>query len=290
MSAQAAMRDANSSRMILTVLGACLMPSVRRCWKMAYIMWMASSATRSITTDLSSRVACMQQASPAPTVITLIQGSCAKPEICSAGSATPPSDSTSVRIHHHAPNSKGAECVSCHMPTTTYMGIDARRDHSIRIPRPDRTVLLGTPNACNQCHTDKSAKWAKDAIKAWYPSPKPGFQDFAEAFERADLGAPGAQLALIGIAEGGTEPPIARASAIARLGRFPSPQVLEFAARSLKIDDPQIRAAAVSVIAGADRRDASVASRAFASRRDPLGSYGCRSGNCRRSGTEFVAR
>ena len=153
----------------------------------------------------------------------------------------------------HAPNSKGAECVSCHMPTTTYMGIDARRDHSIRIPRPDRTVLLGTPNACNQCHTDRSAKWAKDAINAWYPSPKPGFQDFAEAFERADLGAPGAQLALIGIAEGGTEPLIARASAIARLGRFLSPQVLEFAARSLKIDDPQIRVAAISVIAGADR-------------------------------------
>ena len=98
MSAQGVMRDANNSRMILTVLGVCLMPSVRRCWKMAYIMWMASSATRSITTDLSSRVACMQQASPARTVITLIQGSCAKQEICSAGSATPPSDSTSVRI------------------------------------------------------------------------------------------------------------------------------------------------------------------------------------------------
>ncbi|WP_244531172.1 tetratricopeptide repeat protein [Hyphomicrobium facile] len=153
--------------------------------------------------------------------------------------------------HHHAPNSKGAECAACHMPVTTYMGIDGRRDHSIRIPRPDRTVLLGTPNACNQCHTDKSAKWAMDAVKAWYPSPKPGFQDFAEAFDRGDWGAPGAQPGLIGIAKASTEAPIARASAIARLRRFPSPQVLDFAASSLKIDDPQIRAAAVSVIAGA---------------------------------------
>ncbi|WP_052699175.1 tetratricopeptide repeat protein [Hyphomicrobium sp. 99] len=154
--------------------------------------------------------------------------------------------------HHHAQNSKGAECAACHMPATTYMGIDARRDHSIRIPRPDRTVLLGTPNACNQCHTDKSAKWAMDAIKAWYPSPAPGFQDFAEAFDRGNWGAPGAQLGLIAIAKASTEAPIARASAIARLGRFPSPQALDVAARSLKIDDPQIRAAAVSVIAGAD--------------------------------------
>ncbi|WP_291165743.1 tetratricopeptide repeat protein [Hyphomicrobium sp.] len=153
--------------------------------------------------------------------------------------------------HHHAPNSKGAECASCHMPATTYMGIDRRPDHSIRIPRPDRTVQLGTPNACNQCHTDKNAKWAMDAVKAWYRSPKPGFQDFAEAFDRGDWGAPGAQLGLIGIAKASSEAPIARASAIARLRRFPSPQVLDFAASSLKIDDPQIRAAAVSVIAGA---------------------------------------
>ena len=94
------------------------------------------------------------------------------------------------------------------------MGIDARRDHSMRIPRPDRTVLLATPNACNQCHTDKSAKWAADAIKAWYPSPKPGAQDFAEAFDRGDRGAPGSEGDLIAIAEASAESPLARASAI----------------------------------------------------------------------------
>jgi predicted CXXCH cytochrome family protein len=154
--------------------------------------------------------------------------------------------------HHHTPGSKGAECASCHMPTTTYMGVDARRDHSMRIPRPDRTALLATPNACNQCHTDKSAKWAMDAVKAWYPSPKPGAQDFAEAFDRGDRGAPGSEAALIAIAEAGAESPLVRASAIARLGRYPTSQVLDFAAKALKIDDPQIRAAAVSVIAGAD--------------------------------------
>lgn len=153
---------------------------------------------------------------------------------------------------HHAPNSKGAECAACHMPISMYMGIDGRRDHSIRIPRPDQSVLLGTPNACNQCHTEKSAKWAADAVKAWYPSPKPGFQDFAQAFDRGDWGAPGAQLSLIGIAKASTEAPIVRASAISRLGRFPSSQVLDFAASALKINDPQIRAAAVSVIAAAD--------------------------------------
>lgn len=154
--------------------------------------------------------------------------------------------------HHHDAGSTGALCISCHMPTTTYMGVDARHDHSIRIPRPDRTVILATPNACNRCHSDKTAAWAKDAIKSWYPTPKQGAQDFAEAFDRGDLGAPGAQVSLQSIAEASTASAISRASAITRLRRYPSPKVLEIAARSLKIDDPPIRCAAISVIADAD--------------------------------------
>ena len=47
------------------------------------------------------------------------------------------------------------ECVSCHMPARNYMVVDVRHDHSFRIPRPDLSVELGTPNACNDCHRDK---------------------------------------------------------------------------------------------------------------------------------------
>jgi tetratricopeptide (TPR) repeat protein len=54
--------------------------------------------------------------------------------------------------HHHAPGTEGAKCVSCHMPHTTYMDVDPRRDHSLRVPRPDLSVELGTPNACSHCH------------------------------------------------------------------------------------------------------------------------------------------
>src|SRR5262249_52348 len=50
--------------------------------------------------------------------------------------------------HFHKADSKGASCVACHMPTRNYMVVHARRDHSIRIPRPDLSVTLGTPNAC----------------------------------------------------------------------------------------------------------------------------------------------
>jgi len=154
--------------------------------------------------------------------------------------------------HHHASGSAGAQCVTCHMPTTTYMGVDARHDHSMRIPRPDRSILIGTPNACNKCHTDKSAAWAHDAIKQWYPSSKPGFQDFAEAFDLADRRAPGAQSALFKVAAGEAGSSIARASALARMANFPSPEAVDIATRALSIDDPSIRTSAIAIIAGAD--------------------------------------
>ncbi len=66
--------------------------------------------------------------------------------------------------HFHPINSEGAQCVNCHMPGKLYMGVDFRRDHSFRVPRPDQTVAYGVPNSCNGCHTDKSPEWASEAI------------------------------------------------------------------------------------------------------------------------------
>jgi tetratricopeptide (TPR) repeat protein len=66
--------------------------------------------------------------------------------------------------HFHKQNTEASLCVNCHMTGITYMGNDFRRDHSFRIPRPDQTVKYNTPNACNGCHKDKSAKWASDFV------------------------------------------------------------------------------------------------------------------------------
>ncbi|WP_317931902.1 tetratricopeptide repeat protein [Halioxenophilus sp. WMMB6] len=73
-----------------------------------------------------------------------------------------------VQSHHkHKDGSAAAQCVSCHMPETTYMVVDPRRDHSIRIPDPALSQLTGTPNACNSCHSDKTPAWAADAVERW---------------------------------------------------------------------------------------------------------------------------
>lgn len=154
--------------------------------------------------------------------------------------------------HHHAAGSKGAECVNCHMPSTVYMGVDARRDHSMRIPRPDRTAALATPNACNNCHAGKSAAWAMEALKSWGMGGKSGAQTFAEAFHLADNGAPGAGAALARIIEDKTQSPIARASALQRLSQAPTVATLSLANGALSDPDPMVRSAAVAVFANAD--------------------------------------
>ena len=77
-----------------------------------------------------------------------------------------------VKSHHqHNESSVGAECVSCHMPTNRYMGVDDRRDHSFKIPRPDLSSQFSIPNACNACHQEKSNQWASDHLKNWNGQP-----------------------------------------------------------------------------------------------------------------------
>ena len=95
-----------------------------------------------------------------------------------------------VTAHHkHQSGSAGAQCVNCHMPTKTYMVVHDRRDHSIRIPRPDLTVTIGTPNACNQCHTDHPAEWAAKAVAEWYPNGRQTKPHYGTALHAGRTGA-----------------------------------------------------------------------------------------------------
>jgi len=70
--------------------------------------------------------------------------------------------------HFHPSDTSGAQCVNCHMPARTYMVVDPRRDHSFRIPRPDLSARLDTPNACTGCHADQNNAWAVQQLQEWY--------------------------------------------------------------------------------------------------------------------------
>jgi tetratricopeptide (TPR) repeat protein len=145
----------------------------------------------------------------------------------------------------HEAGTPGAACASCHMKTETYMVIDPRHDRSFRIPRPDLSTALGVPDACNQCHDDRSARWAAEQIRGRYPEPKPGFQGFAEAFAAADRGEPAATIALTQVAANLEESAIARASALERLAQIPGENALMAAEAALDDPSPLVRRAAI---------------------------------------------
>lgn len=78
-----------------------------------------------------------------------------------------------VKQHHqHQDNTAGAQCVNCHMTQNRYMGVDDRRDHSFKIPRPDVSINYGTPNACVKCHTEQDDQWALQIITKWHGETK----------------------------------------------------------------------------------------------------------------------
>jgi predicted CXXCH cytochrome family protein len=154
--------------------------------------------------------------------------------------------------HFHPAGSRGAECIACHMPPTTYMVVDPRHDHSIRVPRPDLSVALGVPNACTACHADRPAAWAARQVETWYGRPARGYQRFAEALHAGAVGSPGAAERLVALANDREQPGIARGSAIERLGRVSSPGAVEAIRAGLGDPDPLVRRAAAGALAGVD--------------------------------------
>jgi predicted CXXCH cytochrome family protein len=75
----------------------------------------------------------------------------------------------SIEQHtHHAADSPGSQCASCHMPKIAQTIADVNvRSHTFRFVYPARTDSLKVPNACTTCHTDKSTAWATEALSKW---------------------------------------------------------------------------------------------------------------------------
>jgi len=119
--------------------------------------------------------------------------------------------------HFHQSGSPGAQCVDCHMPQTTYMVIDPRRDHQLSVPRPHLGASLGTPDACIGCHTVQQPTWAAAHIESWYPQGQWREAHFATVFAAADAGDPEAQTGLEQLLNDPSLAPLVRASAARRM-------------------------------------------------------------------------
>ena len=174
--------------------------------------------------------------------------------------------------HHHKQDSTGAQCVNCHMPETTYMQIDKRRDHRWHIPNAALSNTLSTPDLCLSCHENKDRQWSQNISKQWFTSPtlstsKTNAQAFAATFYQADrsatsnnknvINALSTNLALI--AQNTEYAPIIRASTLQRmttivndknLSAIPSMQSLALPTiiQSLKDKDANVRTGAIRAI------------------------------------------
>jgi tetratricopeptide (TPR) repeat protein len=158
-----------------------------------------------------------------------------------------PAHYDSVAHHHHAVGSAAADCVSCHMPTRLYMVVHARHDHSLRLPRPDLSMRLGTPNACQGCHTERTAQWANEAIGRWRGSATPPRAHFAEALVAGRQGRVDAEERLAALADDAAQPAIARATAVRELAPWLTPRSLPSVERAARDEDPLLRLAAAEV-------------------------------------------
>ena len=134
------------------------------------------------------------------------------------------------------------------MPSKLFMVIDERHDHSFRIPRPDLSVELGVPNACNACHVKQSAKWAADRIAEWYTT-QPG-DHFAIALDGGQRGELFAEKLLSKLSLNQNQPVMARATALSLLQNYNRAFSREAIEAGLRDKNPLIRLGAVR---GAER-------------------------------------
>ena len=157
--------------------------------------------------------------------------------------------------HTFHPPGPGTRCVSCHMTERLYMGVDGRRDHSFRVPRPDLSLRLGTPNACTDCHADRAAAWADEWLGRWFGPRRRAGWHFGDAIAAGRRRARGAEDALWRAAFDPAVPSIARATAVSLLPANPGPRTLDGIELASRDTSALVRRAAAEALQQVDPSD-----------------------------------
>jgi len=154
--------------------------------------------------------------------------------------------------HFHKINTEAAQCVSCHMVERKYMVIDGRRDHSFRVPRPDLSMKLNTPNACTDCHKDRSAKWAAETVAKWYgPNHKTEWH-FGEALHAGRTGQPDAANQLAQTFSNTKLSGIVRASALNLLQQYLRAETHQLIEQAIIDREPLVRRTAAPMLSAVE--------------------------------------
>lgn len=155
--------------------------------------------------------------------------------------------------HFHQGNGAGTQCINCHMPGKYYMGNDFRRDHSLRIPRPDLSIKYGTPNACVGCHKDKTNEWAWASFKKLYGPIKEAH--FSEKLAPGLLREPGADVGLLELINDKKQPEMVRASAVKALAQYQQKERLNNYIALLNDKSPLVRGTTIDILSQINNAD-----------------------------------
>jgi predicted CXXCH cytochrome family protein len=147
----------------------------------------------------------------------------------------------------HKAGTKGAQCVECHMPAQNYMVVDPRRDHSLRIPRPDLSAKLGSPNACTQCHADRKPEWAAAAMDGWYGKAWRDRPQYGMTLHAAATQGAKALPSLLALADDPATPSIVKATAVTLAQPNIRPDHLPSVRKLAGNFDPDMRIAALGM-------------------------------------------
>jgi tetratricopeptide (TPR) repeat protein len=150
--------------------------------------------------------------------------------------------------HFHQENSKGSQCVGCHMPAKNYMQVHSRLDHSIRIPRPDLSISTGSPNACTQCHAERKPEWAAAAMDKWYGTSWRERWHYGTTLQAGATQGAKALPSLLALADDARTPSIVRATAALLAQSHVRPEHLPEVRKLLANADPNMRIAALGML------------------------------------------
>lgn len=154
--------------------------------------------------------------------------------------------------HHHKADSKGAACMDCHAPEQNYRVNDGRHDHSFRVPRPDLSQTLGSPNACTQCHTKQKPEWAVSAMDNWYGNGWRERSHYGTTLHKGVTDGIKALPSLLELAQDSATPAIVRATAVTLIKPMMNPELLIFARQQLQDTDPSVRIAGLGLFEPVD--------------------------------------
>lgn len=159
--------------------------------------------------------------------------------------------------HHHEARSSGAQCVSCHMPSRVFMGVHMRRDHAIRVPNPQLSAALGTPDACAQCHAQKPRAWSAEVVAGWYgPAAVSADERYARAIHASGTSAAANGVdatralndALAEVASSSEQAPIRRATALSLLRGPLTPRAAAALEQAVTAEDDLLRLGAARAL------------------------------------------